>query len=40
MIKSGEISGRLEEVVFIDYAEHENDLIAKTKSTLTYPLFF
>ena len=41
MIKSGEISGRLEEVVkyLADYAEHENDLIAKTKSTLTYPLF-
>lgn len=41
MIKSGEISGRLEEVLsyLADYAEHEYDLINKTKSAATYPAF-
>ena len=41
MIKSGEISGRLEEVLsyLADYAEHENDLINKAKSAATYPAF-
>jgi type IV pilus assembly protein PilC len=41
MMKSGEISGRLEEVLgyLADYAEHENDLMAKAKSSATYPAF-
>jgi type IV pilus assembly protein PilC len=41
MIKSGEISGRLEEVLgyLADYAEHENDLMTKAKSSATYPVF-
>ncbi len=41
MIKSGEISGRLEEVLsyLADYAEHEYDLINKTKSAAAYPIF-
>ena len=41
MMKSGEISGRLEEVVtyLADYAEHENDLRNKMKSASTYPIF-
>ena len=41
MIKSGEISGRLEEVLvyLADYAEHENDLSNKLRSASTYPLF-
>ena len=41
MIKSGEISGRLEEVLsyLADYAEHEYDLINKAKSAATYPAF-
>jgi len=41
MIKSGEISGRLEEVLsyLADYAEHENNLINKAKSAATYPAF-
>lgn len=41
MIKSGEISGRLEEVLsyLADYAEHEYDLINKAKSAATYPIF-
>ena len=41
MVKSGEISGRLEEVIkyLADYAEHEYDLVNKVKSTLTYPIF-
>jgi type IV pilus assembly protein PilC len=41
MIKSGEVSGRLEEVVkyLADYAEHEYDLLNKVKSTATYPVF-
>ena len=41
MIKSGEISGRLEEVLsyLADYAEHENDLINRAKSAATYPAF-
>lgn len=41
MIKSGEISGRLEEVLvyLADYAEHENDLKNKIKSASTYPIF-
>lgn len=41
MIKSGEISGRLGEVLsnLADYAEHENDLMAKAKSSATYPAF-
>ena len=41
MIKSGEISGRLEEVLtyLADYAEHENDLISKAKAAASYPLF-
>jgi len=41
MIKSGEISGRLEEVLMYlaDYAEHENDLRNKMKSASTYPVF-
>lgn len=41
MIKAGEISGRLEEVLgyLADYAEHENDLMAKAKSSATYPAF-
>jgi len=41
MIKSGEISGRLEEVLgyLADYAEHENDLMTKAKSSATYPAF-
>lgn len=40
MIKSGEISGRLEEVLsyLADYAEHENDLTNKAKSAATYPV--
>lgn len=41
MVKSGEISGRLEEVLvyLADYAEHENDLRNKIKSASTYPVF-
>lgn len=41
MIKAGEISGRLDEVLtsLADYAEHENDLMAKAKSSATYPAF-
>jgi len=41
MIKSGEISGRVDEVLgyLADYAEHENDLMAKAKSSATYPAF-
>ncbi len=41
MIKSGEISGRLEEVLtyLADYAEHENDLISKAKAAASYPIF-
>ena len=41
MIKSGEISGRLDEVFsyLADYLEHENDLINKAKSAATYPVF-
>jgi len=41
MIKSGEISGRLEEVLsyLADYAEHEYDLINKAKSAAAYPVF-
>jgi len=41
MIKSGEISGRLEEVLtyLADYAEHENDLVDKAKAAVSYPLF-
>ena len=41
MIKSGEISGRLEEVLsyLADYAENENDLINRAKSAATYPAF-
>jgi len=41
MIKSGEISGRLEEVLsyLADYAEHEYDLINKAKSASAYPVF-
>jgi type IV pilus assembly protein PilC len=41
MIKSGEISGRLEEVLvyLADYAEHENDLNNKLRSASTYPAF-
>ncbi|MDD3488160.1 MAG: type II secretion system F family protein [Candidatus Pacebacteria bacterium] len=41
MIKSGEITGRLEEVLvyLADYAEHENDLRNKMKSASTYPVF-
>jgi len=41
MMKSGEISGRLDEVLgyLADYAEHENDLMAKAKSSATYPAF-
>ncbi len=41
MIKSGEISGRLDEVLIslADYAEHENDLMSKAKSSATYPAF-
>ncbi len=41
MIKSGEISGRLEDVLgyLADYAEHENDLMTKAKSSATYPAF-
>lgn len=41
MIESGEISGRLEEVLsyLADYAEHEYDLINKAKSAATYPVF-
>jgi type IV pilus assembly protein PilC len=41
MVKSGEISGRLEEVLIYlaDYAEHENDLRNKIKSASTYPVF-
>jgi len=41
MIKSGEISGRLEDVLtyLADYAEHENDLINKAKSAASYPIF-
>ncbi|MGE4554574.1 MAG: type II secretion system F family protein [Candidatus Paceibacterota bacterium] len=41
MIKSGEVSGRLEEVVryLADYAEREYDLLSKVKSTATYPVF-
>jgi len=41
MMKSGEISGRLDEVLgyLADYAEHENDLMTKAKSSATYPAF-
>lgn len=41
MIKSGEISGRLQEVLsyLADYAEHENDLVSKAKAGATYPVF-
>jgi len=41
MIKSGEISGRLQEVFIYlaDYAEHEYALTSKAKSAATYPLF-
>ncbi len=41
MIKSGEISGRLQEVLvyLADYAEHENDLTSKAKAGATYPVF-
>ena len=41
MIKSGEISGRLQEVLsyLADYAEHENDLMNKAKAGATYPAF-
>ena len=41
MIRSGEISGRLEEtlVYLADYAEHESDLSNKAKSASTYPVF-
>jgi len=41
MIKSGEISGRLEEVLvyLADYSEHENDLTDKAKSAAVYPAF-
>jgi len=41
MVKSGEISGRLEEVLIYlaDYAEHENDLRNKIRSASTYPVF-
>jgi type IV pilus assembly protein PilC len=41
MVKSGEISGRLEEVLIYlaDYAEHENDLRNKVRSASTYPVF-
>jgi len=41
MMKSGEISGRLDEVLgyLADYAEHESDLMAKAKSSATYPAF-
>jgi len=41
MIKSGEISGRLEDVLtyLADYAEHENDLVNKAKSAASYPIF-
>ncbi len=41
MIKSGEISGRLEEVLsyLADYAEHENDLTNKAKAVASYPVF-
>lgn len=41
MVKSGEISGRLEEVLvyLADYAEHENDLRNKIRSASTYPVF-
>lgn len=41
MIKSGEISGRLEDVLtyLADYAEHENDLVNKAKAAASYPVF-
>ena len=41
MIRSGEISGRLEEtlIYLADYAEHESDLANKIKSASTYPMF-
>ncbi|MCX6736515.1 MAG: type II secretion system F family protein, partial [Candidatus Parcubacteria bacterium] len=41
MIKSGEITGRLQEVFIYlaDYAEHEYALTSKAKSVATYPLF-
>ncbi len=41
MIRSGEISGRLEETLsyLADYAEHENDLNSKIKAAATYPIF-
>jgi len=41
MIRSGEISGRLEETLnyLADYAEHENDLTNKAKAAATYPIF-
>lgn len=41
MVKSGEISGRLEEVIkyLADYAENEYNLFNKLKSAATYPLF-
>ena len=41
MVRSGEISGRLQEVLayLADYAEHENDLMNKAKAGATYPVF-
>lgn len=41
MVRSGEISGRLEEVFnyLADYAEHEADLNSKAKSASIYPIF-
>lgn len=41
MMKSGEMSGRLDEVLnyLADYAEHENDLMNKAKSSAAYPVF-
>lgn len=41
MVRAGEFSGKLEEVLaqLADYAEYENDLLAKAKSSATYPAF-
>ena len=41
MVKAGEFSGKLDEVLsqLADYAEYENDLLTKAKSSATYPAF-
>ncbi|MGC8851844.1 MAG: type II secretion system F family protein [Minisyncoccia bacterium] len=41
MVRAGEFSGKLDEVLsqLADYAEYENDLLTKAKSSATYPAF-